>query len=477
MEVVKSYPRQSLWYVFGKANSRNESVSTRNGPMTVIIQSLRLKIPVPPTSQMQGQTLAGLITSGQKFVDVLTKFTYVEVPRQSSSRMTLRQFPFDMSSIPCGLVVPVQFCMRATLPTVPAAMKHHSAFPKYSVITIAKIDENVDIMSSLQKPKKIVLYGSNGVRYKILCKSQDDVRKDSRLMDLTCTIDTLLQRNDNAFKRRLSIKTYFVTPLTDDSGLIEWVDGMRPLREILRVGYSGKGIQANWQEAQELLSPDKDQIQGYRKLIAKYPPVLKEWFLEMFPEPSSWLDSRNKYAKTLAVMSMVGYILGLGDRHGENILFDDTSGGIMHVDFDCLFDKGKDLETPELVPFRLTPNMVDALGVCGYEGIFRKSSEVTMELMRMYEDMVMTVLDVFLHDPINDWSRKRRSSSKHKRVKGFGAARSPEEALSSIQNKIRGGHVEEVMPMKVPGQVSYLIAEATDEQNLAYMYVGWMAFW
>lgn len=92
---------------------------------------------------------------------------------------------------------------------------------------------------------------------------------------------------------------------------------------------------------------------------------------------------------------MVGYILGVGDRHGENILFDVNTGGVMHVDFDCLFDKGKDLEMPELVPFRMTHNLVDALGVFGCEGVFRKSCEVTLELIRVHEGMVMTMLDVF----------------------------------------------------------------------------------
>ena len=38
-------------------------------------------------------------------------------------------------------------------------------------------------------------------------------------------------------------------------------------------------------------------------------------------------------------MSMVGYILGLGDRHGENVLFDSTNGDCVHVDFNCLFNK------------------------------------------------------------------------------------------------------------------------------------------
>lgn len=38
-------------------------------------------------------------------------------------------------------------------------------------------------------------------------------------------------------------------------------------------------------------------------------------------------------------MSIVGYILGLGDRHGENILFDSTNGDCVHVDFNCLFNR------------------------------------------------------------------------------------------------------------------------------------------
>ena len=38
-------------------------------------------------------------------------------------------------------------------------------------------------------------------------------------------------------------------------------------------------------------------------------------------------------------MCMVGHILGLGDRHGENILFDATCGDCVHVDFNCLFKK------------------------------------------------------------------------------------------------------------------------------------------
>ena len=50
-------------------------------------------------------------------------------------------------------------------------------------------------------------------------------------------------------------------------------------------------------------------------------------------------SSRQAFCRTVAVMSIVGYIVGLGDRHGENILLDSTNGDCVHVDLSCLFNK------------------------------------------------------------------------------------------------------------------------------------------
>ena len=75
------------------------------------------------------------------------------------------------------------------------------------------------------------------------------------------------------------------------------------------------------------------------KLLPRHPPLLPEWFMRTFPDPTSWYSARVSYARTTAVMSIVGYILGLGDRHGENILFDSHTGDCVHVDFNCLFNK------------------------------------------------------------------------------------------------------------------------------------------
>ena len=69
---------------------------------------------------------------------------------------------------------------------------------------------------------------------------------------------------------------------------------------------------------------------------------------------------------------IVGYILGLGDRHVQNILIDTRTAEMIHIDLGVAFEQGRILPTPETVPFRLTRDVVDGMGVTGVEGVFRR---------------------------------------------------------------------------------------------------------
>lgn len=132
-----------------------------------------------------------------------------------------------------------------------------------------------------------------------------------------------------------------------------------------------QGIYLSGKELRKLIlpktAPFEEKLRIHKEVLcARHPPVFHEWFLRTFPDPTSWYklfrpyiygastplhwclfflscvfrySSRSAYCRSTAVMSMVGYILGLGDRHGENILFDSFTGECVHVDFNCLFNK------------------------------------------------------------------------------------------------------------------------------------------
>lgn len=74
-------------------------------------------------------------------------------------------------------------------------------------------------------------------------------------------------------------------------------------------------------------------------VLALFPPMLHRFFVSQWPEPAAWHTSRTAFSRTAAVWCMVGHMLGLGDRHGENIMVDTRTGDCVHIDFACLFDK------------------------------------------------------------------------------------------------------------------------------------------
>ncbi len=93
-------------------------------------------------------------------------------------------------------------------------------------------------------------------------------------------------------------------------------------------------------------------------MLPRYPAVFSEWFLSVFPDPQDWFLARLNYVRTIAVMSMIGFVVGLGDRHGENILFDAVCGDAVHVDLSCLFNKGT---VSLVVPLRASLLALDCL--------------------------------------------------------------------------------------------------------------------
>lgn len=82
---------------------------------------------------------------------------------------------------------------------------------------------------------------------------------------------------------------------------------------------------------------------------------------------AEWRKVIKCYSLSTAVMSVIGYIIGLGDRHLDNMLINLSTGEIVHIDYNVCFEKGKTLRVPEKVPFRMTPNLEQALGVTGIE--------------------------------------------------------------------------------------------------------------
>lgn len=117
-----------------------------------------------------------------------------------------------------------------------------------------------------------------------------------------------------------------------------------------------------------------------------------------------WLERRAMYTRSLAVNSMVGHILGLGDRHPSNIMLEQHTAKVVHIDFGDCFEVAMHRERfPEKIPFRLTRMLTHAMEVSGIEGSFRITCEISMKVLRDNKESLMAVLEAFVYDPLINW--------------------------------------------------------------------------
>lgn len=83
----------------------------------------------------------------------------------------------------------------------------HFDFPS-EWVHITGIDDDVMVMTSLQRPRRIALRGSDGAAYLFMCKPKDDLRRDFRLMEFNGIVNKYLQKDPESRQRRLYIRTY-----------------------------------------------------------------------------------------------------------------------------------------------------------------------------------------------------------------------------------------------------------------------------
>ena len=95
--------------------------------------------------------------------------------------------------------------------------------------TIASFGNTVLQLSSVRKPRRLTVIGSDyKVRY-LLCKGGEDMRNDQRIEQLFTYMNTIFVQHNKT--RALKNITYSVIPMTSNHGVVEWLNDTEPLKE------------------------------------------------------------------------------------------------------------------------------------------------------------------------------------------------------------------------------------------------------
>lgn len=400
--------------------------------------------------------------------------------------------------------------------------------PNQPVICIQHVQASLQVITSKQRPRKLSIFGSDGKEYQFLLKGHEDLRQDERVMQLFGLVNSLLRNNPDTFRRNLTITRFAAIPLSTNSGLIGWVPHCDTLHSLIRDYRERKKILLNIEHRLMLrMAPDYDHLTLMQK-VEVFEHALEHtqgddlakilWYKS--PGSEEWFDRRTNYTRSLAVMSMVGYVLGLGDRHPSNLMLDRVSGKIIHIDFGDCFEVAMTREKfPEKIPFRLTRMLSNAMEATGIDGNYRMTCEKVMEVLRQNKESLMAVLEAFVYDPLLNWRlvEAGKTKEKGKRSGSYGESQDgagdllesvesqsvskklpegehdlrmgslniPSEVMNKkavniinrVRDKLTGRDFATEEPVDVQRQVELLIQQATSHENLCQCYIGWCPFW
>ncbi|QRV74273.1 phosphatidylinositol 3-kinase tor2 [Ceratobasidium sp. AG-Ba] len=393
------------------------------------------------------------------------------------------------------------------------------------VITIASFSPNLAIIASKQRPRRMTIIGSDGKEHQFLLKGHEDLRQDERAMQL--------------FGLR-----YQIVPLAPNVGLVGWVQQTETLHVLIRDYRETRKILLNIEYRLMLqMAPDYECLTLIQKVeVFEYAldnttgqDLYRILWLKS-ANSEEWLERRTTYTRSLAVTSMVGYILGLGDRHPSNLLIHRVTGKVVHVDFGDCFEVAMNREKyPERVPFRLTRMLTKAMEVSGIkgQGSYRNTCVITMEVLRRNKDSLLSVLEAFVWDPLINWRLMQLaaaaaatggpSSMRGGQLRGglpvapnpeagaqrttIGAPSIPNRRVRADENdifdergsdmgprqetrdqralavynrvrdKLTGRDFNTPESLSAVDQVLRLIEQATSYENLCQSFSGWCAFW
>jgi hypothetical protein len=200
--------------------------------------------------------------------------------------------------------------------------------PNYKIIKINK----KTILNSNTKPVIIDAEITNNIvtkNVKFIIKKDNNLRKEQII---SCLID-VLQYKINSYKNETNqnnfelIPTYQILMITRDIGLIEYIEDSITLRLINENGYT---------------------LQNY---ILNHNSNLT---LDMI---------KTRFVCSLSISSSISYIIGLGDRHLDNIMIN-KKGQIFHIDYGYIMENPITSMTSffEMPQIKVTNDIIDFLG-------------------------------------------------------------------------------------------------------------------
>ena len=210
---------------------------------------------------------------------------------------------------------------------------------------------------------------------KFFIKKDKVLRKE---MLVSCVINILQYKlKQHAIKKRIDkcskyekVPTYKIIMISSDIGIIEFVNDSITLRDVGKLGFD-----------------------------------IQEYILNQECNKSETLHTiKQRFLKNLAISSCLSYLLGIYDRHLDNIMIN-KKGQIFHIDFGYIMDSPSShiLNTPNI---KMTSDMIKFMG--GDDGEYYKNFKEYLvkiyDIMRLYKNIIINYYEMIGKEKFLEWN-------------------------------------------------------------------------
>ncbi|XP_043371387.1 phosphatidylinositol 3-kinase catalytic subunit type 3 isoform X1 [Dermochelys coriacea] len=259
------------------------------------------------------------------------------------------------------------------------------------------IPETATLFKSALMPAQLFFKTEDGGKYPVIFKHGDDLRQDQLILQIISLMDKLLRKENLDLK----LTPYKVLATSTKHGFMQFIQSV-PVAEVLAT---------------------EESIQNF---FRKHAPS------ETGPNGIS-AEVMDTYVKSCAGYCVITYILGVGDRHLDNLLLTKT-GKLFHIDFGYIL--GRDPK-PLPPPMKLNKEMVEGMGGTQSEQYqeFRKQCYTAFLHLRRYSNLILNLFSLMVDANIPDIALEPDKTVKKVQDK-FRLDLSDEEAVHYMQSLI-----------------------------------------
>ncbi|EZA60206.1 Phosphatidylinositol 3-kinase catalytic subunit type [Ooceraea biroi] len=243
------------------------------------------------------------------------------------------------------------------------------------------VSQKASLFKSALMPSKLTFMTMGNSEYIAIFKHGDDLRQDQLILQTIALMDKLLRRENLDLK----LTPYRVLATSTKHGFVQFIESTT---------------------VAEVLASEGSILNFFRK---HHPSETGPY--GVVPEV---MDT---YVRSCAGYCIITYVLGVGDRHLDNLLLT-ASGKLFHIDFGYIL--GRDPK-PLPPPMKLSKEMVEAMGGVGSEHYheFRKQCYTAFLHLRRHANLILNLFSLMVDASVPD------------------IALEPDKAVKKVQDKLR----------------------------------------